>query len=63
VYADDLVIRHEDHTSIQRCQDEGTTGLHPRGLTLKPSQTRITQTLEREPAKPGVDVLGVHIQQ
>jgi RNA-directed DNA polymerase len=31
VYADDLVILHEDHPIIQRCQDEGTTWLHTIG--------------------------------
>ena len=35
VYADDLVILHEDHTIIQRCQDEVTTWLHMMGLTLQ----------------------------
>jgi len=38
VYGDDLVILHEDHTIIQRCQDEVTTWLHTMGLTLKPSR-------------------------
>jgi RNA-directed DNA polymerase len=63
VYADDLVILHGDHTIIQRCQDEVTTWLHTMGLTLKPSKTRITHTLERGPEKPGFDFLGFHIQQ
>ena len=31
VYADDRVILQEDHTSIQRCQDEVTTWLHTLG--------------------------------
>jgi RNA-directed DNA polymerase len=63
VYADDLVILHEDHTIIQRCQDEVTTWLHMMGLMLKPSKTRITHTLERGSEKPGFDFLGFRIQQ
>ena len=63
VYADDLVILHEAHTIIQRCQDEVTTGLHTMGLTLKPSKTRITHTLDMGPEKPGFDLLGFHLQQ
>lgn len=63
VYADDLVILHEDHAIIQRCQDAVTTWLHTMGLMLKPSKTRITHTLDMEPEKPGFDFLGFHIQQ
>ena len=62
VYADDLVILHEDRTIIERCHEEVTTWLQTIGLTLKPSKTRIVHTLERTPDTPGFDLLGVHIQ-
>jgi RNA-directed DNA polymerase len=62
VYADDLVILHEDRTIVERCQEEVTTWLQTIGLTLKPRKTRIVHTLERTPETPGFDFLGVHIQ-
>lgn len=63
VYADDLVILHEDQAIIHRCQDEVATWLRPMGLTLKPRKTRITHTLDRGSERPGCDFLGFHIQQ
>jgi RNA-directed DNA polymerase len=48
---------------IQRCQDEVTTWRHTLGVTLKPSKTRLTHTLETGPEKPGCDFLGFHVQQ
>jgi RNA-directed DNA polymerase len=62
VYADDLVILHEDRPIVEQCQEEVTTWLQTIGLTLKPSKTRIVHTLERTPETPGFDFLGVHIQ-
>jgi RNA-directed DNA polymerase len=63
VYADDLVILHEDRTVIERCQHLVSEWLRPLGLTLKPSKTRITHTLESNDARPGFDFLGYHIRQ
>jgi RNA-directed DNA polymerase len=63
VYADDLVILHEDRTIIETCQHLVCEWLRPIGLTLKPSKTRIPHTLDRHDERPGFDFLGYHVRQ
>jgi RNA-directed DNA polymerase len=63
VYADDLVILHPDRSVIESCQHLVSEWLRPLGLTLKPSKTRITHTLETNDGQPGFDFLGFHIRQ
>src|SRR5262249_8775730 len=63
VYADDLVILHQDHAVIERCHHLVSEWLRPLGLTRKPSKTRITHTLETDDGQPGFDFLGFHIRQ
>ncbi len=63
VYADDLVILHEDREVVEACQDLVSTELHDIGLNLKPSKTRITHTLIDVNGKAGFDFLGFHIRQ
>jgi RNA-directed DNA polymerase len=63
VYADDLVILHEERAVVERCQAVVTAWLHEMGLTLKPSKTRITHTLDVAEGTPGFDFLGFHIRQ
>ena len=62
VYADDLVILHQDHAVIERCHHLVSEWLRPLGLTLKPSKTRITHTLVTNDGQPGFDFLGFHIR-
>jgi RNA-directed DNA polymerase len=62
VYADDLVILHKDRSIVERCQDLVSEWLRPMGLTLKPSKTRITHTLEPIDGPPGFDFLSFHIR-
>ena len=62
VYADDLVILHEDRTVVERCQAVVTEWLREMGLALKPSKTRITHTLDVAEGTPGVDFLGLQIR-
>ena len=63
VYADDLVILHEDRTIVERCQAVVTEWLREMGLTLQPSKTRITHTLDVAEGTPGCDFLGFQIRQ
>jgi RNA-directed DNA polymerase len=63
IYADDLVILHQDRSVIERCQQLVSEWLRPLGLTLKPSKTRITHTLETNDGQPGFDFLGFHLRQ
>jgi RNA-directed DNA polymerase len=63
VYADDLVILHEDRTVVERCQAVVSEWLREMGLALKPSKTRITHTLEVAEGTPGFDFLGFQIRQ
>jgi RNA-directed DNA polymerase len=63
VYADDLVILHEDRGVVKRCQDVTSEWLQGMGLALKPSKTRITHTLTATEGKPGFAFLGFHIRQ
>jgi len=63
VYADDLVILHEDRTVVERCQAVVSEWLREMGLALKPSKTRITHTLDVAEGTPGFDFLGFQIRQ
>jgi RNA-directed DNA polymerase len=63
VYADDLVLLQPDRAVIERCHHLVSEWLRPLGLTLKPSKTRITPTLETNDGQPGFDFLGFHIRQ
>ncbi len=63
-YADDFVIMHEDLTVVQRCQQIISDWLNDMGLELKPSKTRITNTLIKEGKQaPGFNFLGFTIRQ
>ncbi len=57
-YADDLVALHPKREVIERCQAVLAEHLHGRGWELKPSKTRITQTLHVEEGEAGFDFLG-----
>ena len=62
--ADDFVILHEDISVVQRCQQIIAEWLKGMGLELKPSKTRITNTLRTyEGQQPGFDFLGFTIRQ
>jgi len=63
VYADDLVILHEDRTVVERCQAVVSEWLREMGLALKPRKTRITHTLDVAEGTPGFDFLGFQIRQ
>ena len=63
VYADDLVILHEDRQIVMQCQDVAAEWLQDMGLRLKPSKTRITHTLVETEGTPGFDFLGFHVRQ
>ena len=62
-YADDLVALHPKREVIERCQAVLAEHLHGRGWELKPSKTRITQTLHVEEGEAGFDFLGFNIRQ
>ena len=63
-YADDFVILHEDLTVVQRCQIIIHEWLADLGLELKPSKTRICNTLHKLGNQaPGFDFLGFNIRQ
>lgn len=62
-YADDLVILHADLTIVQQCQQMLSEWLTPMGLTLHPSQTRITHTLHPHEGNLGFDFLGFSVRQ
>ncbi|MFB2979053.1 group II intron reverse transcriptase/maturase [Microseira sp. BLCC-F43] len=63
-YADDFVILHENLTVVQRCQQIISEWLKDMGLELKPSKTRITNTLTKEGEQsPGFNFLGFTIRQ
>ena len=62
-YADDFVILHEDLSTIQKCQDIIADWLKGMSLTLKPSKTSLTHTLnEHENEQPGFDFLGFNVR-
>ena len=63
-YADDFVILHKDLTVVQGCKEIISKWLNDMGLELKPSKTRLTNTLQQyKKEKPGFNFLGFHIQQ
>ena len=62
-YADDLVALHPKREVIERCQAVLAEHLRGMGWELKPSKTRITQTLHVEEGEAGFDFLGFNIRQ
>jgi hypothetical protein len=58
LYADDLVILHQDRSVREHCQPLVSEWLRPLGLPLKPNQTRSPHTLETNDGQPGFDFLG-----
>jgi RNA-directed DNA polymerase len=59
-----LVVTYPTREGIERARVALEEWLSGMGLTLKPSKTRITHTLDAtEDEAPGFDFLGVHIQQ
>ena len=62
-YADDFVVIHEDINVVTQCQKIISEWLKGMGLELKPSQTKITHTLNEYNGNVGFDFLGCHIQQ
>jgi RNA-directed DNA polymerase len=63
IYADDLGMLHQDRSGIEHGQQLVSEWLRPLGLTLKPSKTRITPTLETNDGQPGFDCLGFPLRQ
>lgn len=61
-YADDLVVLHESPSVVKECQDILAEWLKGMGLELKPSKTRITNTLNVTDEKPGFDFLGFNVR-
>jgi len=61
-YADDLVVLHESSSVVKECQDILAEWLKDMGLELKPSKTRITNTLNVTDGKPGFDFLGFNVR-
>lgn len=62
-YADDLVVIHDKKEVIEECKEELSNWLNPIGLELKPSKTRIINTLDKdENGEVGFDFLGFHIR-
>src|SRR5438876_10731027 len=49
-YADDFVVLHPDKPATEQVQQLAQTWLAGMGLTLKPSKTHITHTLNEEEA-------------
>lgn len=62
-YADDLVVLHADLTIVQQCQQMLSEWLTQIGLTLHPSKTRITHTLNPYDGSVGFDFLGFTVRQ
>src|SRR4029453_16604510 len=62
-FADDLVVLHRDYHAIAQAQDIAARWLQEMGLTLKPSKTRIGNTLHPVDDIPGFDFMGFHIRQ
>jgi RNA-directed DNA polymerase len=57
------VVLHEDITVVQRCQQIIADWLKDMGLELKPSKTRISNTLNEYQGNVGFDFLGFNIRQ
>jgi RNA-directed DNA polymerase len=62
-YADDFVVLHADTGAIEQVQRLAQNWLAEMGLTLKPSKTHITHTLDASEDQAGFDFLGFHMQQ
>ncbi len=62
-YADDFVVLHQDVAVIEQVKQIVNEWVAGMGLELKPSKTRITQTLDRYEGNVGFDFLGFHVQQ
>src|ERR671933_2701717 len=62
-YADDFVVLHENLAVVQGCQQIIAEWLNGMGLELKPSKTRISNTLTEYEGNTGFDFLGFNIRQ
>ena len=62
-YADDFIVLHNDLEIIKRCKQALEIWLNNIGLALKPSKTRITNTLNEHEGNSGFDFLGFNIRQ
>jgi len=61
--ADDFIILHESLAVIEQCKELIATWLKDMGLEFKPSQTRISHTLNQHNENIGFEFLGFHIRQ
>jgi RNA-directed DNA polymerase len=61
MYADDVVVLHEDRKVLKHCQQLLITWLADIGLTLNEAKSSIHHTLEGD--QPGFDFLGFNIRQ
>lgn len=61
-FAEDRVVFHRDAQAIGQVQDLAARGLQERGLTLKPSKTRIGHTLHPVEGTAGIDFLGFQVR-
>ncbi len=61
MYADDVVVLHEDRQVLEHCQELLITWLADIGLTLNPAKSHMSHTLEGDQA--GFDFLGFNIRQ
>jgi RNA-directed DNA polymerase len=61
MYADDVVVLHEDRQVLEHCQQLLITWLADIGLTLNAAKSHISHTLEGD--QPGFDFLGFNIRQ
>jgi RNA-directed DNA polymerase len=62
-YADDFVVLHRDREAVERAQQVIAEWLKQVGLEMKPSKTRIVNTLEEHDGQVGFDFLGFHVRQ
>ncbi|MCY7277116.1 MAG: group II intron reverse transcriptase/maturase [Phormidesmis sp. CAN_BIN44] len=62
-YADDFVILHEDLEVVQQCQEIIAEWLQQMGLELKPSETKLTHTLNEHEGNVGFNFLGFTVRQ
>ncbi len=64
-YADDLVVLSPTHDGVEWARTALETWLSGMGLTLKPSKTRMTHTLDAlgNENSPGFDFLGFRVRQ
>lgn len=63
-YADDFLVLHNELKVIEKCKLAIEEWLKEIGLELKPSKTKIVNTLEKHNGqKPGFDFLGSNVRQ